>query len=60
LELCGMDATRLRSQLEDMMAHVKTGALTSVVDNVFPFTEAGAAHQYIQDRKNIGKVLLIL
>ena len=53
------EATMLRSQLEEMMVHFKTGALKSVVDKVFPFTEAGAAHQYIQDRKNVGKVLLI-
>jgi synaptic vesicle membrane protein VAT-1 len=45
------EAPMLRSQLEDMMVHFKTGALKPVVDKVFPFTEAGAAHQYIQARK---------
>ncbi len=29
------------------------------IDRAFPFTEAAAAHDYIQERKNIGKVLLI-
>jgi NADPH:quinone reductase-like Zn-dependent oxidoreductase len=52
------EASMLRSQLEDMMVHFKSGALKPVVDKVFSFEEAGAAHQYIQDRKNIGKVLL--
>lgn len=28
------------------------------VDKVFPFEEAAAAHHYLQDRRNIGKVLL--
>ena len=28
------------------------------VDRVFSFDEAAAAHQYIEDRKNTGKVLL--
>ena len=29
-----------------------------VIDKVFPFQQADKAHQYIQDRKNFGKVLL--
>jgi NADPH:quinone reductase-like Zn-dependent oxidoreductase len=34
------------------------GVVKPHVDKVFPFAEAAAAHHYIQDRKNIGKVLL--
>lgn len=34
------------------------GKLTAHVDKVFPLEQAGEAHQYVQDRKNIGKVLL--
>ena len=34
------------------------GVLAPVVDKVFPFEEAAAAHHYIQDRRNFGKVLL--
>lgn len=52
------EAEMLRSQLEDMMVHFKSGALKPVVDKVFPFADAGAAHQYIQARKNFGKVVL--
>ncbi len=37
---------------------VKEGVLAPVVDSSFPFSEAAAAHRYIQDRKNYGKVLL--
>jgi NADPH:quinone reductase-like Zn-dependent oxidoreductase len=29
-----------------------------VVDRSFPFSEAAAAHRYIQERKNFGKVVL--
>jgi len=28
------------------------------VDRVYPFTEAAAAHHWLQDRLNVGKVLL--
>jgi synaptic vesicle membrane protein VAT-1 len=34
------------------------GTLDPVVDKTFPFAAAGAAHTYIQERKNFGKVLL--
>lgn len=34
------------------------GVVAPRVDNSFSFDEAAAAHHYIQDRKNVGKVLL--
>lgn len=34
------------------------GTLDPVVDRTFPFAEAAAAHAYLQDRRNFGKVLL--
>ena len=34
------------------------GTLDPVVDKSFPFAEAGAAHAYIQERRNFGKVVL--
>ena len=46
----------------DMMAHildlVEDGTFTTAVDRTFSFDRAGDAHQYIQDRKNFGKVIL--
>jgi NADPH:quinone reductase-like Zn-dependent oxidoreductase len=36
----------------------KKGVIRPKVDKVFPATEAAAAHRFIQDRKNIGKVLI--
>ncbi len=35
-----------------------SGKLTAHVDKVFPLEKAGEAHEYVQARKNIGKVLL--
>jgi putative PIG3 family NAD(P)H quinone oxidoreductase len=35
-----------------------SGALQPVIDRVFPITEAGAAHAYVKENRNIGKVVL--
>jgi NADPH:quinone reductase-like Zn-dependent oxidoreductase len=35
------------------------GAIKPKIARVFKFDEAGAAHHFIRDRKNIGKVLLM-
>ena len=48
----------LRSMLSDMLELFGDGSFKAVVDRSFPFDEAGAAHRYIQDRKNFGKVVL--
>ena len=37
---------------------VEDGKLSPVIDKIFPFTEADKAHEYIQNRKNFGKILL--
>lgn len=34
------------------------GRLTPVIDRAFPITEAGAAHEYVRENRNIGKVIL--
>lgn len=49
---------KLGSDLDQLLELTSQGVLTPVVDKVFPFSEACAAHAYIQDRKNFGKVLL--
>lgn len=46
-------------QLAALMEMYSKGELVPHVDRTFPFTEAGAAHQYIHDRKAKGKVLLV-
>jgi putative PIG3 family NAD(P)H quinone oxidoreductase len=34
------------------------GRLRPIIDSIFPITEAGAAHQYVLENRNIGKVIL--
>ena len=49
---------RMRGEIGQIVGLVADGTFTPVVDKVFPFAEAAAAHQYLQDRRNFGKVLL--
>ena len=37
---------------------VQEDKLSPVIDKIFPFTKADKAHEYIQNRKNFGKVLI--
>ena len=41
-----------------LLDYYREGAIRPHVDRSFRFAEAAAAHHYIQDRKNFGKVLL--
>jgi NADPH2:quinone reductase len=34
------------------------GAIKPVIGKIFPLDQAAAAHRYIHERKNIGKVIL--
>lgn len=49
---------RIRSAVTKLLKLADTGAIEPIVDRIFPYTEAPEAHQYIQDRKNFGKILL--
>jgi NADPH:quinone reductase-like Zn-dependent oxidoreductase len=44
--------------MELLMALWDDGAVKPKIARVFKFDEAPAAHHFIQDRKNTGKVLL--
>jgi NADPH:quinone reductase-like Zn-dependent oxidoreductase len=46
-------------ELKQVLDHVVGGRLRPVVDRTFPLAEARAAVQYVLDRRNKGKVLLI-
>ena len=48
----------IRSELEELFRLYAAGKIKPVIGKAFPLTEAAAAHQYIHDRKNIGKVVL--
>ena len=45
--------------IEPMNAEIEAGGLEPVVAEAFPFDRASDAHQFIADRKNIGKVVLV-
>ena len=45
--------------MRDILRGVQEGWIRPYVDRTFSFEEAGAAHQYLEQRKNIGKVVLI-
>jgi NADPH:quinone reductase-like Zn-dependent oxidoreductase len=51
--------TLLRGWLNAILAWQARGKIDPVVDRMFSFTEAAAAHTYIEARRNVGKVLLV-
>jgi NADPH:quinone reductase-like Zn-dependent oxidoreductase len=46
-------------ELRTILEHLVDGRLKPVIDRAFPLKEAQAAVQYVMDRKNRGKVLLV-
>lgn len=48
----------LRRELKEIFDLYSEGKIRPVIAKVFPLAEAAAAHKFIHDRKNIGKVLL--
>jgi synaptic vesicle membrane protein VAT-1 len=49
---------RMRPWIDELMGLWDKGVIKPRIARVFRFDEAPAAHHFIQDRKNIGKVLL--
>lgn len=47
-----------RKVTTQVMKWFENGDINPVIDEVFKFSDAQGAHQYIHDRKNFGKVLL--
>jgi NADPH:quinone reductase-like Zn-dependent oxidoreductase len=45
--------------MKTILAGVEEGWIRPHVDKAFPFDQVGAAHAYIEARKNIGKVVLL-
>jgi NADPH:quinone reductase-like Zn-dependent oxidoreductase len=52
------DQELMRSYLALIIGHMQMGAIDPVIDRSFPLAEAAAAHEFLHDHKNIGKVLL--
>jgi len=48
----------LRREMLTLLADAEAGRIAPVVGTTFPLAEAAAAHRYIQERRNVGKVLL--
>jgi len=46
-------------ELRTILDYVTEGRLKPVIDRAFPLENARAAVQYVLDRKNKGKVLLV-
>lgn len=49
----------IRKQMDEILKMYQAGEVKPVIGKTFPLSEAAAAHRFIHDRKNIGKVLLI-
>jgi len=45
--------------MRDILRGVEEGWVRPYVDRTFSFEEVGAAHQYLEERRNIGKVVLV-
>jgi NADPH:quinone reductase-like Zn-dependent oxidoreductase len=48
----------VRDELNELFKMYGEGQLKPVIGKTFPLDQAAAAHQFIHDRKNIGKVIL--
>ena len=53
------EVERIRGWADQLLELWKNGVVRPQIARTFGFGEAPAAHHYIQDRKNIGKVLLV-
>ncbi|MDT0276540.1 quinone oxidoreductase family protein [Blastococcus goldschmidtiae] len=49
---------RVQTMVQDLVDDVAAGRLTVLVDRTFPLAEAAAAHEYIESRRAIGRVVL--
>ena len=50
---------KVATWMKAILRGVEEGWINPHVDRAFRFDEAGAAHQYMEQRKNIGKVVLV-
>jgi len=48
----------LRAAMHTLLQLYEQGQIRPVIAHTFPLAEAPAAHRYLQERRNIGKVLL--
>jgi NADPH2:quinone reductase len=48
----------LGREMEELMRMYSAGSIQPVVGKTFPLGQAAAAHRYIHERQNVGKVVL--
>lgn len=48
----------LRPQIDALLGYAREGRIRPRVDRAFPVEEGAAAHRYIHERRNVGKVVL--
>jgi NADPH:quinone reductase-like Zn-dependent oxidoreductase len=53
------EVDRIRGWADQVLDLASKGVLKPRIARAFPFEEAADAHSYVQDRRNIGKVLLV-
>lgn len=53
------EGPKVRGWLEAILEGVEQGWIRPHIDKQFPFEQAAEAHNYIEQRENIGKVLLV-
>lgn len=49
---------RISTWLERLVGYYRAGEIQPVIDQTFPLEDAAGAHHRLQDRRNLGKVLL--
>lgn len=55
----GHKSAVMKEQLDEIFSMYQNGQVKPVVGKTFALADAAAAHQYIHDRKNVGKVVLL-
>jgi NADPH:quinone reductase len=50
---------RARRMIEHLITEVEVGRLRVLVDRTYPLSEAAAAHEYLESRQAVGRVVLI-
>lgn len=53
------DGEKMRPWMLEILKGVEEGWIKPHVDKTFPFAEVAEAHRYIEERRNIGKVVLV-
>ncbi|MGH9509548.1 MAG: zinc-binding dehydrogenase [Terriglobales bacterium] len=56
----GRKSAIMKEQLEEIFRMYHSGQVKPIIGKTFPLPEAAAAHGYIHQRKNVGKVVLVV